>query len=140
MPPPPQLGQAFEHSILIVSYEALHDHGDALFASASVGVDLLVVDEAHRLRNSDGEHASAVAHVPAAARLLLTATPMPNAPGELYSLLDLARPGRLSSPFDFDKYLAKPIAAGRQADASASQVARLSRAWKYAMSACGART
>ena len=48
-------GQRRPHRVLVVSYETLHAHGRVLAASA--GVDLLVCDEGHRLRNG-GERVS----------------------------------------------------------------------------------
>jgi len=49
-----------DHAVAIVSYEMLHTHGDALRVGAG-GVDLLVADEAHRLRREGGGRAAAVA-------------------------------------------------------------------------------
>ena len=55
--------EAEAHLVVVSSYECVALHGDALRASAS-GVDLLIADEAHRMRN-DGKQAVAVAGVPA---------------------------------------------------------------------------
>ena len=48
-------------------------------------VDLIVADEVHKLRNY-GERAKAFEDTPARARLLLTATALPNNLDELYTL------------------------------------------------------
>ena len=103
------------HLVLVTSYESLLDHGDAL--RASCGVDLLLADEAHRMRN-DGKQANGVAKVPALARLLLTATPLPNNLDELYTTVDLAVRGRLGTRAHFNADFNQPITAGRAADAS----------------------
>ena len=84
---------------------------------ASDGVDLLVVDEAHRLRNR-GETAKAIEAVPAKARVLLTGTPLSNNLAEFYSVLDLANPGCLGTRADFDEGFVRPMAAARKPDAT----------------------
>ena len=63
------------HQIVIMSYESLYVHGRGLCCGS--GVDLLVADEAHVLAN-DGVRAKVVRRVPAAARLLITGTPLSN--------------------------------------------------------------
>ena len=84
---------------------------------ASEGVDLLVVDEAHRLRNR-GETANAIEAVPANARVLLTGTPLSNNLAEFYTILDLANPGSLGTRAAFEANFVRPMAAARKADAT----------------------
>ena len=100
-----------DHAVAIVSYEMLHTHGDALRVGAG-GVDLLVADEAHRLRREGGGRAAAVAAMPAVHRILLTATPLANNLPELYSLATLARPGALGTRDEFRDDFERPILAG----------------------------
>ena len=107
------------HLVVVSSYECVALHGEALRASS--GVDLLIADEAHRMRN-DGKQAAAVAGVPARARLLLTATVLPNNLDELYSVVDLAVRGRLGSRADFAEDFKQPITAGRAGDADEEDV------------------
>ena len=64
------------HLVLVVSYETNLRHGEAL-RWRDDAVDVLVVDEAHRLRNM-GKMAEAVVDTSAASRLMLTATPLAN--------------------------------------------------------------
>ena len=108
------------HLLLLTSYESLSGHGKPLRASR--GVDLAVLDEGHRLRGM-GKLAEGVIQVPARARLLLTATPLPNNMDELYSLVTITRPGRLGTRADFREDFAAPIAAGRAPGASVADVA-----------------
>jgi SNF2 family DNA or RNA helicase len=71
--------------------------------------DLLIVDEAHLLANPDSKRRRCAAQVRARWRLLLTATPVANKLTDLYSLVDLVRPGRLGTLREFtDEYVADP--------------------------------
>jgi SNF2 family DNA or RNA helicase len=71
--------------------------------------DLVIVDEAHLLANFTSKRRRAVAALPARKRLLLTATPVANKLTDLYSLVDLAAPGRLGTPREFEHtYIADP--------------------------------
>ncbi len=63
--------------------------------------DLLVVDEAHYLRNRASQAWQAVNALPRQFLLLLTATPVQNSLEELYNLVTLLQPGQLPSPKEF---------------------------------------
>jgi SNF2 family DNA or RNA helicase len=63
--------------------------------------DLLVVDEAHYLRNRTSQAWRAVNELPRQFLLLLTATPVQNSLEELYNLVTLLQPGQLPSPKEF---------------------------------------
>jgi SNF2 family DNA or RNA helicase len=63
--------------------------------------DLLVVDEAHYLRNRTSQAWQAVNELPRQFLLLLTATPVQNSLEELYNLVTLLQPGQLPSPKEF---------------------------------------
>lgn len=60
--------------------------------------DILVVDEAHYLRNRSSQAWEAVNALPRQFLLLLTATPVQNSLEELYNLVTLLQPGQLPSP------------------------------------------
>lgn len=105
-----------DHCIVLISYEGLHAHGHVLHGSR--GVDLLVADEAHRLRNLGGM-ATSFLRVPlrgthkaelVASRLLLTGTPLPNNVMEFVHLMDIAVPGILGP--NPREEVAKRIVAG----------------------------
>jgi len=71
--------------------------------------DLLIVDEAHLLANPASKRRRAVALMRARWRLLLTATPVANKLTDLYSLVDLARPGAFGTLREFEaEYVADP--------------------------------
>jgi SNF2 family DNA or RNA helicase len=63
--------------------------------------DVLVVDEAHYLRNRESQAWQAVNVLPRQFLLLLTATPVQNSLEELYNLITLLQPGQLPSPKEF---------------------------------------
>jgi superfamily II DNA or RNA helicase len=63
--------------------------------------DILIVDEAHYLRNRESQTWKAVNALPRQFLLLLTATPVQNSLEELYNLVTLLQPGQLPSPKEF---------------------------------------
>ncbi len=67
----------------------------------AVNWDLVIVDEAHHLRNRDSQAWQAVNALPRQFLLLLTATPVQNSLEELYNLVTLLQPGQLPSPKEF---------------------------------------
>ncbi len=70
--------------------------------------DLLVVDEAHYLRNRASQAWQAVNALPRKFLLLLTATPVQNSLEELYNLVTLLQPGHLPSPREFRRRFVDP--------------------------------
>jgi SNF2 family DNA or RNA helicase len=69
---------------------------------------MLVVDEAHYLRNSQSQAWQAVSALPRQFLLLLTATPVQNSLEELYNLVTLLQPGQLPPPREFRKRFIDP--------------------------------
>jgi SNF2 family DNA or RNA helicase len=63
--------------------------------------DLVIVDEAHALKNARTQSHALVAHLTSRFLLLLTATPIENDVEELYNLVSLLRPGHLGGRADF---------------------------------------
>ena len=63
--------------------------------------EMLIVDEAHHLRNRNSQAWRAVNLLPRQFLLLLTATPVQNSLEELYNLVSLLQPGQLPSPKEF---------------------------------------
>ncbi|MEO6183941.1 MAG: DEAD/DEAH box helicase [Verrucomicrobiota bacterium] len=72
-----------------------------LVVAQSENWDMLVVDEAHHLRNRSSQSWQAVNALPRQFLLLLTATPVQNSLEELYNLVTLLQPGQLPSPKEF---------------------------------------
>lgn len=71
--------------------------------------DCVIFDEAHLLANPASRRRQCASELKSTWRLLLTATPIANRLTDLYSLIDLAVPGRLGSQHDFeDEFVADP--------------------------------
>lgn len=63
--------------------------------------DLVIVDEAHYLRNRSSKAWQAVSLLPRQFMMLLTATPVQNSLEDLYNLVTLLKPGHLPPPREF---------------------------------------
>jgi SNF2 family DNA or RNA helicase len=65
--------------------------------------DMVVVDEAHRLKNRATQNHRLVREIRKKYLLLLTATPVQNSLREIYNLIDLVKPGLLGTYRDFER-------------------------------------
>jgi SNF2 family DNA or RNA helicase len=80
--------------VLIANYEMLvRDRQHA--ADASPGFDLMVIDEAQRIKNANSATHDAVCSVPRARSWALTGTPIENSSEDLVGIFQFASPGRL---------------------------------------------
>jgi SNF2 family DNA or RNA helicase len=70
---------------------------------ARIPYDLIVVDEAHHLKNRNSASWKFVNELQRKYILLLTATPVENDLDELYNLITLLKPGQLKTPREFRK-------------------------------------
>lgn len=84
------------HPFLIASLDTAKSPGNRR-AIAAAGFDLLIVDEAHRLRNHLTQAWKFIDSLSLKYLLLLTATPVQNDMRELYNLVTLLRPGVLGT-------------------------------------------
>lgn len=131
-------------NVLIASYETLRTHVGRLTKYKDC-CDLLVCDEAHRLKNRENQtsvsvllvtdmlifrlgisplHSSlqmALASLPVKRRVLLTGTPMQNDLEEFYAMVDFTNPGILGTQEEFRKNMLYPILRGREPDATEKQ-------------------
>ena len=89
-----------DHTALVASLHTLKQPAH-LAVAREVHWDLLIVDEAHYLRNRTSQAWQAINVLPRHYLLLLTATPVQNSLDELYNLVTLLQPGQLSSPREF---------------------------------------
>jgi len=84
--------------------------------------DLVVCDEAHKMKNISTLLGKSIRQVEATCRILLTGTPVQNALQDLWSLLDFAVPGLLGNHATFVKHFSEPIDRGSVRGASAFAV------------------
>ncbi|SFU89697.1 DEAD/DEAH box helicase [Alicyclobacillus macrosporangiidus] len=109
-----ELNEKFRIRAFAQRHEANWAHYDVIVASldtakrephrsAVLGVewDMVVVDEAHKLKNSRTKNWQMVNQIPNKYMLLLTATPMQNHLAELHTLITLLQPGRLGNRGQF---------------------------------------
>jgi DNA repair and recombination RAD54-like protein len=111
-------------NVLIASYETLRTHVGRLTKYKDC-CDLLVCDEAHRLKNRENQTSMALASLPVKRRVLLTGTPMQNDLEEFFAMVDFTNPGILGTQEDFRKNTLYPILRGREPDATEKQKQRM---------------
>ncbi|XVE66850.1 hypothetical protein DITRI_Ditri08aG0113000 [Diplodiscus trichospermus] len=88
--------------VLIVSYETYRMHSSKF--SQSESCDLLICDEAHRLKNDQTITTRALAAFPCKRRILLSGTPMQNDLEEFFSMVNFTNPGILGDAAYFRRY------------------------------------
>eukprot|EP00775_Hariotina_reticulata_P012633 gene12633-12762_t len=106
---------------LIISYETFRLHAQRLTGPGSC--DLLICDEAHRLKNDATLTNRALDSLPCRRRILLSGTPMQNHLDEFFAMVDFCNPGALGSPAEFRKRYEGPILAGREPGVAADVAA-----------------
>lgn len=79
---------------------------------AALPFEVVVLDEAHFVKNNDTATYQAVCRLPSRLRVCLTGTPMENHLGELKNLFDFLVPGYLGSDEYFRKQFLTPMAQG----------------------------
>ena len=89
-----------DNSAIVASLHTVKQPAHLDIARA-ISWDLVIVDEAHYLRNRESQAWQAVNALPRQFLLLLTATPVQNSLEELYNLVTLLQPGQLPSPREF---------------------------------------
>jgi len=105
------------YNVLITSYETLRAQADVL---VNANIDLLVCDEAHRLKNatSTTKGAQALEALKCRRRVLLTGTPIQNDLNEFFAVLDFACPGLMGDLASFRHIYAAPIERASERGAS----------------------
>ncbi|WVZ04126.1 hypothetical protein V8G54_024932 [Vigna mungo] len=98
--------------VLIVSYETFRMHSSKF--SSSDSCDLLICDEAHRLKNDQTITNRALAAPPCKRRILLSGTPLQNDLEEFFAMVNFTNPGILGSIAHFRRYYEAPIICGRE--------------------------
>jgi superfamily II DNA or RNA helicase len=94
------------HDVAITTYPIVARDRDLL---AAIPLHMLVLDEAHAIKNDSAQVAEAVRRLDARHRVCLSGTPIENHLGELWSLFDFLMPGLLGSRDDFASEYREPI-------------------------------
>ena len=94
------------HDVAITTYPIVARDRDLL---AAIPLHLLVLDEAHAIKNDSAQVAEAVRRLDARHRICLSGTPIENHLGELWALFDFLNPGLLGSRDDFATSYREPI-------------------------------
>lgn len=97
--------------VMIISYEMFIRSSEVI---EKLGFDLLVCDEAHRLKNPAIKTTHLLASLPCRRRILMTGTPIQNDLQELFALVDFVNPGVLGTPSSFRHIYEEPIVASQQ--------------------------
>ncbi|KAL1202843.1 Protein CHROMATIN REMODELING 25 [Cardamine amara subsp. amara] len=102
--------------VLIISYETFRMHSSKFCQSESC--DLLICDEAHRLKNDQTLTNKALASLTCKRRVLLSGTPMQNDLEEFFAMVNFTNPGSLGDAAHFRHYYEAPIICGREPTAT----------------------
>ena len=89
--------EGFTGKYLIINYESMRLHEEL----QKVKWDVLILDEAHKIKNRKAQQTKAVKKIKADNVYLLTGTPMLNRPDELWSLLNRLYPKKFGSYWRF---------------------------------------
>ena len=100
-----------EGDVLIISYDQLRKYVDRI--STMRGVDLVVCDEGHRLKNSEIKTTKAISALPTRRRIILSGTPIQNDLSEFHAMVDFVNPGILGNRDLFNRVFEEPIMLGR---------------------------
>jgi SNF2 family DNA or RNA helicase len=95
--------QAWEHFPRLIASLATARRPEHRTQIAQIPYDLVIVDEAHHLKNRSSTSWKFVNDLQRKYILLLTATPVENNLDELYNLITLLKPGQLKTPREFRK-------------------------------------
>jgi SNF2 family DNA or RNA helicase len=94
---------AWQRFPLLIASLAMARRAENRTRLAEISFDLVVVDEAHHLKNRSSASWKFINELQRKYILLLTATPVENNLDELYNLITLLKPGQLSTPREFRK-------------------------------------
>ena len=102
-------------AVLIVSYDTFRRHA-ARFKNPTA-CDMLICDEAHRLKNDKTATYATLDALPCARRVLLSGTPLQNDLSEFFAMIHFVNRGVLGDRKMFRRYYETPVLAGREPDA-----------------------
>ncbi len=104
--------------MLIISYEMLIR---AISDLEKISFDLIICDEAHRLKNTNIKTTQCVSGLRAFRRIALTGTPIQNDLSEFFAIVEFCNPGVLGSAGVFGRVFEQPIVQARQPAATPAE-------------------
>lgn len=112
-------GELSKKGIVIVSYDLLTRD----FSNFSkIEWDLIICDEAQALKNSDSRRHQCVKELRSLRKFLVTGTPIENSLTDLWSLIEIVRPGLMGSKRTFQALISDDIADARKLSKYASPI------------------
>lgn len=117
--------------ILITSFDTYRIHGSIL---SEVDWEVVIVDEAHRLKNEKSKLYLACLEIKTRKRIGLTGTVMQNKIMELFNLLDWVAPGSLGSREHFREFYDEPLKHGQRSTAPESFVRKADKRKEHLVS------
>lgn len=107
------------YQVIICGYERLRSISEDL---KQASIDLIVMDEGHRLKSSNNKSSQAILNLPTTKRVLLTGTPIQNDLSEFFAMIDVINPGILGTYQNFKRDFELPIIKSRQPEASMKDI------------------
>jgi len=109
-----------QYDVLVISYDTFRINA-SMFTGDSA-CDLLICDEAHRLKNDQTQTSIALDKLKTKRRILLSGTPMQNDLEEFFAMVNFCNPEVLGTVSQFRRKYQNPILLGREPDATDEQV------------------
>lgn len=106
------------YDVLVISYETFRLYVGKFTKKNDICCDLLICDEAHRLKNPEALTTKALASLACRRRVLLSGTPVQNDLDEFFAMADFTNPTVLGSNEEFRRRYKNPILIGREPEAS----------------------
>lgn len=111
-------GKAYQ--IMIIGYEKLRNVSQDEHLRQVV--DIVIMDEGHRLKTESNQCAAAIKALKAEKRVILTGTPMQNNLSEYFIMIDLVNPGLLGKHSAFKREFEQPILKSQQPNALSKDI------------------
>lgn len=108
------------YNVMIIGYEKLRVVQEEL--KKGPGIDIVIVDEGHRLKTAKNKSAQAIKALNTTRRVILSGTPIQNDLSEFYVMVDFVNPDLLGSFKTFTKEFEGPILKSRQPEATAKDI------------------
>ena len=110
--------------VIVLSYETFRRYVELFLTKAETCCDLLILDEAHRLKNNATGTSVALSSLPCRRRVLLSGTPLQNDLVEFFAIVNFTNPGVLGTPNHFRRHYQSPILTGREPDSTEEEDAK----------------